>query len=235
MFNQLNNGTNYRVGVPQLMDLVLNDPAMALCGPFGNHDAGTELIQSRNSVPVPHRYMGYFLGPQHTPREVWFAVGHSIINNGDIETCQPLFDFIRLACTLNVAGDTASPLAIENYVTPTADAVLIRHHTDLIQAKLPGLNMTTELQGNMNIAAGLGDLVVQEQRIARSEAAQRAIDAQVKTPDEYFGPSVLNLIRVCQVTTADQLPPVYRSLAQKEEERRHVSPCNWHWMKPPSN
>jgi hypothetical protein len=81
MFNQLNNGTNYRVGIPQLMDLVLNDPAMALCGPFGNHDAGTELIQSRNSVPGPHRYMGYFLGPPRTPREVWFAVTTSELSH----------------------------------------------------------------------------------------------------------------------------------------------------------
>jgi hypothetical protein len=214
MFNQLNNGTNYRVGVPQFMDLVFNDPEVALCGPFGNHDAGTELIQSRNAAPVPHHYMGYFLGPPRTPsRKAWFAVGHEIIDNGDIETCQPLFDFIRLACTLNVAGDTASPLAIDNYNTPMADASLIQHRTDLIQVKLPGLNMMPELRGAQNIASGLGELV-QEQHIARNEAAQRAIDAQVKTPDDYFGPSVLNLIRICQVATTVQLPLVYHALAQ---------------------
>jgi hypothetical protein len=212
MFNQLNNGTNYRVGVPQLMDIAFNDPEVALCGPFGNHDAGTELIQSRNAVPVPHRYMSYFLGPPRTPREVWFAVGHEIMNNGDIETCQPLFDFIRLACTLNTPGDTASPLAIDNYTSPMADASLIRHRTDLIQAKLPGLNMTPELHGAQNIASGLGELV-QEQRIARNEATQRALDAQVKTPEDYFGPSVLNLVRICQVATSTQLPPVYHALA----------------------
>lgn len=107
------------------MCLIVNDPNMGLCGPFGNHDTGTELIQSRNLVPVPHRYMGYFLGPPHMPREVWFAVGHMLINNGDIETCQLLFDFIRLACPLNAEGDTASLLAIDNYVTPTADVPLI--------------------------------------------------------------------------------------------------------------
>jgi hypothetical protein len=222
IFNQLNNGTNYRVGVPQLMDLVFNDPNVAACGPFGNHDAGTELIQSRNSVPVPHRYMGYFLGPPRTPKEVWFAVGHSLINNGDTETCRPLFDFIRLACTLNAAGDTASPLAQEDYITPTADAPLIRHRTELIQAKLPGLNMTPEIQGAMNIASGLGELV-QEQRVARNEAAQRSLDAQVKTPEDYFGPSVLNLIRVCQVATAAQLPPVYQAIAQGGRKKARLT------------
>jgi hypothetical protein len=168
--------------------------------------------------------MGHFLGPlPRTPREVWFTVGHKIMNNGDIETCQPLFDF-RLACTINAAGDTASPLAIDNYTTPMVDAAPIRHWTDLIQAKLPGLNTTLELHGTQNIALGLGELV-QKQCIARNKAAQQVIDAQVKTPEDYFRPSMLNLICICQVATTAQLPPVYHALA-KGGRKKHASPCS---------
>jgi hypothetical protein len=65
-FSLQNGGAHhFRVGLPQLMDAMLNvHPALELLPAFGNFDAGTELIESRNMVPVPHRYMRHCIhGP----------------------------------------------------------------------------------------------------------------------------------------------------------------------------
>ena len=94
------------------MTLLYSDPSQQLCGPYGNHDVAKDLVQCRNCVPpVPHRYMEYLITGTKNPREAWEVVGHALNVNGDEGNCKILFDFLRLACTLNASGDTLSPLA----------------------------------------------------------------------------------------------------------------------------
>jgi hypothetical protein len=145
-FQQVNNGTAYRVADGPLMTILFADPAVQLCGPFADHDVATELVQCRNCVPVPHRYMEYFITGTKTPREAWEVVGHALNVNGDEVNCKILCDFLRLPVTLNAAGDTASPLAGAELTTPVPDVALIRHRTALINVKLPGLNRVPTLQ-----------------------------------------------------------------------------------------
>ena len=78
VFQQLNNGATYRVANGPLMNLLYSDPNRQLCGPYGNHDVATDLVQCRNCVPVPHRYMEYFITGTKTPREAWEVVGHAL-------------------------------------------------------------------------------------------------------------------------------------------------------------
>jgi hypothetical protein len=57
-FVRQNGGAMFRVGLSQRMDASFGaDPDLQLLGPFANFDAGTELLESRNMVPIPHRYM----------------------------------------------------------------------------------------------------------------------------------------------------------------------------------
>jgi hypothetical protein len=71
------------------------DPNLTLLGAFNNHDAGTELIlQSRNIVPVPHRYMRHFIRGPLTPRQAWEIVGQDIITSNDTGPCAPLLNFL---------------------------------------------------------------------------------------------------------------------------------------------
>jgi hypothetical protein len=64
-FTRLGGGALYQVGLAQRMDAMYNaDPNLGVLGPFGKFDAGTELVQSRNIVPIPHCYMRHFIrGP----------------------------------------------------------------------------------------------------------------------------------------------------------------------------
>jgi hypothetical protein len=56
-FTRHNGGNLFRVGHPLRMAAMFGaDPNLELLGEFTNFDAGTELVQSRNMVPIPHRY-----------------------------------------------------------------------------------------------------------------------------------------------------------------------------------
>ena len=222
VFQQLNNGATYRVANGPLMTLLYLDPNRQLCGPYGNHDVATDLVQCRNCVPVPHRYMEYFITGTKTPREAWEVVGHALNVNGDEGNCKILFDFLRLACTLNAQGDTSSPLAAVDLTTPVPDAALIMHRTNLINAKLPGLNRVPTLQAGTEIVAAIGGIIT-EQRATRQDALDRRLEEQTKTPDQYFGASVLHLLRMCQVPDSSTLPGVYHSLALAGKKKARLT------------
>jgi hypothetical protein len=87
------------------------DPTLKILGEFTNFDAGTELVQSRNMVPIPQRYMRHhFLNGLLTPHQACKVVGHDIVLHNNALACAPLLAFLRLACIRNTAADTASPL-----------------------------------------------------------------------------------------------------------------------------
>jgi hypothetical protein len=108
------------------------DPNLQLLGEFNNFDAGTELIQSRNMVPIPHHYMRHFISGPLIPWQAWEIVGAKIATHNDQVACAPLLNFICLACTRNVAGDTASPSACQALTVLLADVALIIETSSLL-------------------------------------------------------------------------------------------------------
>ena len=222
-FNRLGAGANYRVPLAQALDASFAaDQNLALVGPYNNNDAGTELLQSRNLVGVPHRYMRHFLTGPLTPRLAWELVGQAIVTNGDLATCAPLYDYLRLACTLHAAGDTASPLAREPFDIPLADANLIAHRMALVQHKLPGLNQTPTMAAGQAIASSVSELA-SEQRAYRQDMADRHAQTSVKTVDDYFGASLATLLRLCNVANVGGLPPIYQTLATHGRKKHRMT------------
>jgi hypothetical protein len=222
MFQQANNGATYRVADGPLMNILFSDVNRQICGPYADHDVATELVQCRNCVPLPHRYFEHFVGGTKTPREAWETVGHALNVNGDETNCKILFDFLRLACTVNAAGDAASALAGPDLTSPVPDVALITHRTALINAKLPGLNRTPTLQASTEVVAAIGGLVT-EQRATRQDALDRRLEEQTKTPDQYFGPSVQILHKLCRVPDSASLPQVYHDLAQNGKKKARLT------------
>jgi hypothetical protein len=111
-FNRLNGGNLFRVAQPQQMVAMYGaDPALELLEEFADFDAGTELVQSCNMVPIPNRYIRHFINGPLTPCQAWEVVGHDIVSHNDAIACATLLTFLRLACVCNAAIDTASPLA----------------------------------------------------------------------------------------------------------------------------
>jgi hypothetical protein len=222
-FTRQQGGNLFRVGHPQRMPAMFGaDPDLELLGEFNNFDAGTELIQSRNMVPIPHRYMRHFIAGPLTPRQAWEIVGNEVNTHGDQATCAPLLNFLRLACTRNMAGDTASVFARPELTVPLSDTSLIQHRTELIAHKLPGLNSTPTLAAGQQVAQSLG-LLVAEQRAARQDLVDRHAASAIKTIEEYFGASTHTLLCVCQVANSSLLPPVYQTMADYGKKKERIT------------
>jgi hypothetical protein len=222
-FSRQSNGSLFQVGHPQRMAAMFGaDPTLKLLGEFTNFDAETELVQSRNMVPIPHHYMRHFIPGPLTPRQAWEIVGAEIVTHNDQVACEPLINFLCLACTLNAAGDTPSPLARPALIVPLANAALIQHQTELIAYKLPGLNSTPILAAGQQVAQSLGELVT-GQRQARQDMSDRHVASTLKTVEEYFGASTHTLLRVCQVANLVLLPPIYQTMADYGKKKERIT------------
>jgi hypothetical protein len=152
-FSRQNQGNLFQVGHPQRMAAMFSaDPLLEILGEFTNFDAGTELIELQNMVPIPHRYTHHFIAGHLTPCQAWEIVGNEIMTHGNQVACAPLMNLLRLACTQHQAGDTASILAHEALDVPMLDAALIQHRTEIIAHKLPGLNSTPTLAAGQQVA-----------------------------------------------------------------------------------
>jgi hypothetical protein len=100
-------------------------------------------------------------------------VAHDIIANGDHVKCAPLINFIWLSCTLQVAADTASMLAMGPFNVPLINADFTWHRVAVVQHNLPGLNQTPTMAAGQAIAASVSELVT-EQQAQRQDMADRA-------------------------------------------------------------
>ena len=157
--------------------------------------------------------MRHFIPGPMTPRQAWDIVVADITTNGDNAHCQSLVNFLRLAITLNAAGDNASPLVrTAGFEVPMSDANLIHHRTTLVQQKLLGLNQTPVMAAGQAIAVSVSELAT-EQRAYRQDMADQHVISSLKTVDSYFGAYLLPLLRLCNVATVAELPPIYQLLA----------------------
>lgn len=216
-------GANYRVPSAQLIDAELAaDEDVEVLGPYAIGDADTELISCRNIVGIPHRYMRHFIPGPLTPRRAWEIVAADITTNGHAAACAPLLNFLRLSLTVNAAADTASPLAREPFDVPLSDGDLIRHRTTIIQHKLPGLNQTPTMAAGQAIAASVSELAT-EQRAYRQDMADRHALTKQKTVDDYFGAYLHPVLRLCNVSTAGELPPIYQALADHGRKKHRAT------------
>ena len=195
-------------------------PGAQLVGPYQNNPIGTQWERVRSVVPVPHKYMCHFLSTRLTPREAWELVFPAIEANGDHLTCQPLVDFLRLACTRTTVGRPNSILVRPPFEVAMADSILIKHRTDLIAVKLPALRQGQQLAAGQRVAEAI-DHLTEQQRLTREEATARSQAAATKTVQDFFGPALLSVLRVCHVASEDQLPSTQRS-----PNRMPCSLCN---------
>jgi hypothetical protein len=108
-----------RVPTVIMMDQLLGqDINSQFVGPFGEEDAGTEVVRTRRATVVPHRYVQLLLAQSLTPREAWIRVKGAIAATGQMADCSPLIDWLRVALTRTDA-DQPSRLCVEYPSQPT--------------------------------------------------------------------------------------------------------------------
>jgi hypothetical protein len=223
-FSLVSQGAFLRVPVMQLLDLIYaGDPNIVLTGPFANTDAGTELIQCRDTVGVPFSLVNLLLESRLNPREAWIQVMGEIRNQGLVNDCASLINFLRVFATSTVAGATSSSIVGAPLIVPAADAALLRERARLANAKLPGLSLNPVQQAGYQVAQEIGGLR-QEWRAQRQDHADQREDDRSRTAAKYWGSSLQTIMKLAQCAREEDLPAVYQAIAEggKKNARRTI-------------
>jgi hypothetical protein len=110
------------------------------------------------------------------------------------------------------------------YAHPTLPPVvpeIINHRRQLLFRDLPALSTSVVGQGAQLIAGAIGN-VVDQQRQFRDADEERRANTDTKSPDTFLGAAVQSLLRVAQVATAADLPPLWQELAETNKTQRRL-------------
>jgi hypothetical protein len=223
-----NRAPDINVPTAEYLDALLQGQAdLQTVGPFPVGDPDTEILQVRNTVFIPSRYMPLFLDDELTPRTAWERLRGAIVTNGDAIDCLPLINWLRCAVTLRYATDHASPLA---QVVPAAQLLanlreaetFNRFRAGIVHRDFPDMGGTALAIGAQQISLRIGQLAEQQRLTRESEEAARA-QAAHKMPSDLFTTGMQALLRWCQVGEEIQLPPIYQLAANaKKGDRRRL-------------
>jgi hypothetical protein len=189
-------------------------PDLDLLGPFGKEDAGTDVIRVRQVMLVPFRYVRILLERPLTPREAWVQVAGAIYNDGAQVACEPLLDWLRVAITRQ-GENQASRLQQEHPRVPLMLPALVQRRWQLIITDLPALSSGATMAAGHVIASSLNALVSDNREFRTADEARRE-QSSARTPEKCFGRNgVLKLLRLCHVTTSDNLPDMWVQMANE--------------------
>jgi hypothetical protein len=148
-------GVTIQVPTRETLDQMLGgDPTLNLVGPFGNDDAGTEVLRVRHTILVPFCYVRLLLQTPLTPKEAWVQVAGAIIADGNHESCAPLIDWLRAAITRQAKGQ-ASRVQIVHPTIPLMLPALIKQRWKLVLSDVPALSGGATLAAGTAIASSL--------------------------------------------------------------------------------
>jgi hypothetical protein len=176
---------------------------------------------------VPHCHATILMENSLSPREAWIRLKGAIDIAGHSVACTPVIVSLRVALT-RPAADTVSRLFNPYPVAPTMQApanmaTLTAYRWALVQRDLPTLGTNAIHQGAQHITSSLGALIA-DQRTDRQEDAVRCIRDAAKTPDSYYGGSIITLLRWNQVAQSAQLSTLWGQIsnAAKGQHRQVV-------------
>mmetsp|Transcript_6869 Transcript_6869/g.13921 ORF Transcript_6869/g.13921 Transcript_6869/m.13921 type:complete len:711 (+) Transcript_6869:32-2164(+) len=205
-----------------LMDqLLLADPVTHVVGPFAAGDPDITAVTTRGVMVVPNPYILPFMTTGMRPRDAYQAVLGMVQQNHHEAACAPLLDWLRVPLPRRTANalprTTTTPLVAPMYAPPEMHQLYLKYRMAIAHRDLPLLSPAGTQQGAQLIATGLTTLV-QEQRLARQEAAEqrRERDAR-KTPADYYGVLLERLMRWAQVHGEDDLPPIHEALSNTKK------------------
>jgi hypothetical protein len=174
--------------------------------------ANTADVTTRMAMYVPPRYAALVLVavslPNFTPRALWEIVVRPLRADNLEASCASFVDWCRAAASHGVgAANPLRQLAPPVLVHP--DAVLTGHRSNLLRADLPL---------RFGLAADLGQVVqaiggLRTDQAAHNAERTRRAEAE-KLPSKRWGIQLSQLLSFCNVEFEENLPPVWKSMAQ---------------------
>jgi hypothetical protein len=138
--------TNVRAKTADYIVTHLNEIVPQGFPPPADNDADSSLMNTRQFMCLPARYVPLLLDPAgYTLGQTWNIIYQAIVDADDLQTCQALVNWLRVASTStmtqvpglpNVVGPSTLNVTLN---APIADGVLINHRLNLLRQVLPAL------------------------------------------------------------------------------------------------
>jgi hypothetical protein len=228
---------NVRVKTSDYMVAHLNEMTDYGLPPGPNEeDAESTLVTTRQVMYLPMKYVPLFLNPAgYTLQEVWGLLYPALVEADDLQSCQTLLNWLRVASTHNPGQNPAAPSAVVLELTiPLVDELLITHRTNLLKQILPALHKpqeSFEMALTQMAAAVLQN--TNETRIARDEKLARA-EAPKLPSDKYTG-TINILLEYLQIPDERNLPQLWHRWANcpKRQEFQVLSDVLYSYTRTP--
>jgi hypothetical protein len=206
--------------------LLAASPTRPILLPLAGNAPDSEDIETRMMVQVPQEYIGLVLGRSLTPRRAWEELAGSIIGDGRENECAHLLNWLRVALTLQAnPADATAPLPPQNYAG-TMETVFpglnddddIQHHRwNILRQDLPALD-GTNLNATDQMIHLVGALRQDRATERANDDARRMVQLEAKNPSETkFKHTALDWMRFSGVTDEDDLPVIYKDLANADK------------------
>jgi len=187
-------------------------------GPFDANAPNTEEVRTRFMMAIPPAYAEFVMQCQKFMlRQLTTDLVPLIEANNHMQACRPLLDWIRVASTYRpIVAPAVNPTlpATHGIVLelPLSDTLLQNRQWDWVSLDLPSL---CERTGGVMAAYNASMLTLTNELTQRrqEEAARAAAAAAPKQPAHKFPKMVTTFVRLCEVPTQQQLPPLYTRLA----------------------
>jgi hypothetical protein len=214
LFNQIINAQPVPT-VAEIEAQLAAHPELELIGPLAAGDANTELVRTRNVVPVPFIYAQMFLAQEEVaPRYFFEAILPAIRNDQKERDCQPLIRFFQIAITRAAAPNQGSVLNVAQLPTGRRLSQVTARFDRILQHHFPSLNANLQNLQSSNIATQVAALT-QAYQSARMEDAQQRASKERKTVEAWLGPHrFMKLLRLHHSHREEDLTLIWRTLAQ---------------------
>jgi hypothetical protein len=167
-----------------------------------------------------------------SPRKLWEELGGAIIADGKEVQCEHLMTWLRVSATQQKNPVHArTPLPPANFLGATAsvfppldeDAALQSHRWMILCQDLPALDTTTNRTAAEHMTQLVGAIRTDRAAERANDEARRYHETRPKVPSETkFKHAVLDWMRFSSITDEEDLPPVYKELANTDKGE-HIS------------
>jgi hypothetical protein len=186
-------------------------------GPFNAGDADTETVRVRMVCPLGPAAAAFSIsGPMSVP-DFWRSVcGYIRADPARRQANADVLAWGRVALLAPAVGAQNRAAMLPALESVVLQGDVLESILDLVKRDLPGLRPGVDDPMNL-VAQSMGQLVAGQQQQQALAMQQRLEDKQENSPKDLYKGALLDLLRLCEVTSEADLPAVYTKMAQAKK------------------
>lgn len=217
-------GTPVRVPTTEAMNVLITTwgNAAVPLGPYTEEAAETEVVRPRCIQLVPSYYAALIVHRRGVSAKVAYQELHGAIQaRNELVACQDVITWLKVACTARGGEGLQNTVpAVFHQLTPLhLPPEVYRYMISKVRMDLPALAepdaTTTQVTGTL-----AGALRALTSRVG--EGTEDRSTREPKTINEHYKETFKTLLRFCNVSTTEEVAPVWRRLANCTKSEQHT-------------